>query len=56
MAELKPCPFCGGSPCVQVIWGNLCRVFCDAADHNAETCWHDSKEEAIEVWNRMAEE
>lgn len=56
MAELKPCPFCGENPCVQVIWGNLCRVFCDAADHSAETCWHDSKEEAIEAWNRRAED
>ena len=58
MAELKPCPFCGGAACKFVNlplhgektkWGISCMV-CYAKTQPRETI-----EEAIEAWNRRAD-
>ena len=52
MAELKPCPFCGGT--------NLTMVSCEgeyyAGCFTCHTCGPGgtSREEAIEAWNRRA--
>lgn len=56
MAELKPCPFCGGEaeyipidylpePCGYVRCGN-CRV---------KQHWYNPKNTAIEDWNRRSD-
>lgn len=57
MAELKPCPFCGGE--ADVVDN---EVFVDVSCRNhrcrgwADTLMYDSKNEAIEAWNRRAED
>ena len=53
MAELRPCPFCGGS--AQKVkssgrWGWFVSCACAAVGPSAE-----SKAEAIEAWNRRVE-
>lgn len=61
MAELKPCPFCGDSaflcdipyscePGRLVMWA----VECNGC--HTTTFEYDTKEEAIEAWNRRAED
>ena len=56
--ELKPCPFCGGEPCMQEhkfygfasTWGVVCLDCC------AETRqFYESQRKAAEAWNRRAE-
>ena len=67
-AELKPCPFCGGEAEIErttrcMITAEI-RIFCTkcgATVRNWEkTFWHvgyfDTEEEAIEAWNRRAED
>lgn len=50
--ELKPCPFCGGKN--MRIWNTSTpRVSCD--DCLANTAYGETKEEAIEQWNRRAD-
>lgn len=53
--ELKPCPFCGGKPEMDIdrgLWRVLCRQpNCDVIPH---TRWAKHKENAIEAWNRRA--
>ena len=57
MAELKPCPFCGGEAdiidneyYVDVSCRNYrCRGF-------ADSLMFESEEEAIEAWNRRVED
>jgi hypothetical protein len=56
MAELKPCPFCGGEagfPSGSLGWY---WVECMNEDCPVEpsTNGHQTKEEAIEAWNRRA--
>lgn len=51
MAELKPCPFCGGEAHIQKS-GNWIRC----AECGAETDYYDIEEEAIAAWNRRAHE
>ena len=57
MAELKPCPFCGGGA---VVIDNGCFVDVSCKNFHCRG-WEDilmfkSKEEAIEAWNRRAED
>ena len=67
MDKLKPCPFCGRNHGLlvastrQYIDGVLIEqwsVFCDASGDKvgcgAMCGYHDSKEKAIEAWNRRA--
>ena len=56
MAELKPCPFCGGEA---VLIDNGCFVDVSCKNFHCRG-WADSlmfktKEEAIEAWNRRAD-
>ena len=71
MAELKPCPFCGGkSECYRTVVKNS-GVFCDAAAVRCVVCdartgyvlfdarKHPNGEEydeAIQLWNRRLED
>ena len=58
MAELKPCPFCGGvarlkyrPPVCAVVCkkcGAMSDTFCDEHEEM------DSKKQAVEAWNRRA--
>lgn len=63
--KLKPCPFCGGEaeltytsdnshkPFVQCKYGVFLKPKCVACQYP----WrHDSEEEAIEAWNRRADD
>ena len=49
--ELKPCPFCGGKN--MRIW-NTSRPWVSCDDCLANTAYGETKEEAIEQWNRRA--
>lgn len=55
MKELKSCPFCGNVPQLRQI-GEEWKVECISVDCEAlpSTYFHDTKEEAIEAWNRRA--
>lgn len=51
--ELKPCPFCGGEAiidgCDDTLWIVVCK------ECNASIGYKETKEEAIEAWNRRIE-
>ena len=56
--KLKSCPFCGGEPCIQrhefIGYADTFGVVC--LDCCCETRqFFETKEEAIEAWNRRAE-
>ena len=60
MAELKPCPFCGGKASVKQVRGDTQRFYVDC-DLSKGSCacipstWqYDTAEEAVEGWNRRA--
>ena len=56
MAELKPCPFCGGKAIF--VGGSLCdhrQVYIACENNCVEQCFIKPREEAIEAWNRRAE-
>lgn len=58
MAELKPCPFCGGEATLSY---NTAYGFCPWCDNtdcilNDLTHGYETEEEAIEAWNRRAED
>ena len=56
MAELKPCPFCGGRASI-VLKGGSFFVYCNRCPGAVVTDYvHQSEEEAIEAWNRRAED
>ena len=65
MAELKPCPFCGRKPSkvreikVPMISGFFYTVECKAPQSKCgikpTTSYCNSREEAIEAWNRRAD-
>ena len=52
MTELKPCPFCGGvAKILEHYWDvEVYCIECQASNRG------DSKAEAIEAWNRRAED
>ena len=55
MADLKPCPFCGGTDLhVVSVYGTEYYVDC----FTCTTCgpYGETYEEAIEAWNRRAED
>lgn len=54
MIELKPCPFCGGVAFLQEGMMEDYRVECFYCF--AHTFYEDSEEEAIEAWNRRADD
>ena len=61
MGDLKPCPFCGGRASVRRIPGkiyDLYNVYCMNEDCFIEPSTHHyyCKEEAIEAWNRRADD
>ena len=57
MAELKPCPFCGGEPFVDYYdyekYGKTYVICCNGC--HAETFERDTPEEAAEAWNRRVD-
>ena len=59
MAELKPCPFCGGKAMIhrqikngEEVGSKVICIDCLAMMYSAEA---NSAEENIEAWNRRAE-
>ena len=60
MAELKPCPFCGGGALINQFcngWDSYSfRVSCRRAyECGATQLWFDTEAEAIEAWNRRSD-
>ena len=56
MAELKRCPFCGGKADL-VLKGGSYMVKCRSCPAAVITQYvHQTEEEAIEAWNRRAED
>ena len=51
--KLKPCPFCGGEAiidgCDDTLWIVICK------ECNASIGYKETKEEAIEAWNKRIE-
>ena len=61
MAELKPCPFCGGDAFsteynYRLCPGGVLVHFVECNKCHAMTNEYDTEAEAIEVWNRRAED
>lgn len=57
MAELKPCPFCGGE--AEVVKNpDFVDVSCKNINCRGYACClhHKKKKDAIEAWNRRAED
>ena len=59
MIELKPCPFCGGTPVLIEHKYDLSHILygydCYGDDHH--TCgvgYFETQKEAVEAWNRRA--
>ena len=58
--KLKPCPFCGGVPHVEIdndFWGiKHYKVACpnEGCEGQPTTTWNVSLKEAINIWNRRA--
>jgi Lar family restriction alleviation protein len=61
MAELKPCPFCGSKAFLSEFvydleLGRVKMQFVECNGCHATTYEYDTEEEAIEAWNRRAED
>lgn len=54
MTKLKPCPFCGGEAKIYGKREGLPWVACKSCIGQTACC--DTKEEAIEAWNRRMKE
>lgn len=58
MPELKLCPFCGGKAILekyQEFGGkNVYQVYCPDATTQVRTKWFHTEKEAVEAWNRRA--
>lgn len=52
--ELKPCPFCGGEK-IKAVHGKW-MWWCKCGECGAESAIRNTKAEAIEAWNRRANE
>lgn len=55
MAELKPCPFCGGTATAQKNSNTWWRIKCDNCPCEVGRYWYHKKADAIEAWNRRAD-
>ena len=56
MAELKPCPFCGGVAYVQYNFYLTAEVVCsNCGSKGTACCGVNIDERAIEAWNRRAD-
>lgn len=55
---LKPCPFCGGVAKIRFFERKYYRVSCEDVECEcvAESGYHLSEKEAIDAWNRRAED
>ena len=58
MDKLKPCPFCGAkailyAPSINDSWSVICQN--EDAECNVRLLYCNSKEEAIEQWNRRVD-
>ena len=49
--ELKPCPFCGGN---NLSVEGITFYWVECTDCNASIAGNETKEEAVEAWNRRA--
>lgn len=60
MAELKPCPFCGGTVKIEEEWADAVSVFysfnCDSCGMYCVQNECVPQNEAIEAWNRRVED
>lgn len=56
MDILKPCPFCGGTDLTIRKGKYMWMVVCNNADCNAYGGCKHYKKDAIEAWNRRAED
>ena len=56
MAELKPCPFCGGEADIRL--DSELQIYfvivCTKCPTNVGRMWYSKKKDAIEAWNRRA--
>ena len=57
MSELKPCPFCGKSKVGAIKKENKYRIVCVNPNCHItpHTNWEDTKQNAVEEWNRRAD-
>ena len=55
MDELKPCPFCGG-PASYKVWSDHEYHCVECFDCSIEMNYFDSKQEAVDFWNRRTPE
>lgn len=56
MAELKPCPFCGGEAILETVDGNgpeECYIYCPECDF--ESGVYSEPKFIVEKWNRRAD-
>lgn len=56
MAELKPCPFCGGEVILETVDGNSpeeCYIYCPGCDF--ESGVYSKPKFIVEKWNRRAD-
>ena len=57
MDELKPCPFCGGTPYIQSRpTARKTKIYSVKCKCGAMHKFKDRRHKAIEVWNRRAED
>ena len=59
--KLKPCPFCGGDAEIRMnTFGDsevgYYRAVCFGKEAHCLDHWSDTREEAIEIWNRRVED
>lgn len=54
--KLKPCPFCGSTEVKIILYGGLDCIACTRCPGNVMVSQFQTKQEAIEAWNRRAED